>query len=260
MKLHHLLVHLIFLVAPALLVIVVFPVCLIAQEVRPEPGTYLAEGGWGDLTIKRTKDGRITFTIFAMGGNAHMCDLGGEIRNGRATLVDSGDIHNPCIILFRQKGTNVEVSVETDEPCRYYCGMRASFEGTYLWPAAACLPKAINKSRADFQRLYGKKAYAEAVDVLEPIVKGCSKTMHWLDKGWISNDLALTYHKLGRDDLCLQNLKGLEEDAGKTDEQIREQYPPADADNYLPIVKAARTNLLLCRRGKKTKPAGLGHI
>jgi hypothetical protein len=59
---------------------------------------------------------------------------------------------------------------------------------------------------------------------------------------------------LGRDDLCLQNLKGLEEDAAKTDDQIPEEYQPSDADNYLPVVKATRTNLILCRSGKKTTP------
>jgi hypothetical protein len=236
---------------PVFLVILTSTVCLFAQEVSLAPGTYVTEGGWGDLTIKREKDGKLSFKIFAMGGNAHMCDLEGEIKNGRATLVDSGD---SCVIRFSPMATSVEVIAETAEPCRYYCGMRASFEGVYLKPAAACVPKAINKSRANFKRLYNKKAYVEAVGVLVPILKGCAKTMDWLDKGWIKNDLALTYHKLDRDDLCLQSLKELEEDAAKTDGQIREEYPPSDADNYLPIVKATRTNLKLCGSGKKTKP------
>jgi hypothetical protein len=250
----HLFGQLLLLVASVLMVILVSPLSLFAQGGSLEPGTYVTEGGWGDLTIKRTKDGTLSFNIFAMGGNAHMCDLGGEISGGRATLLDSGDKNNPCIIRFSQKGSGVEVSVETDEACRYYCGMRARFDGEYFKPAAACVPKAVNKSRQDFKRLYDKKAFAEAAAVLEPILKECSKTMNWLDKGWISNDLALTYHKLHRDEICMEYLKGLEEDAAKTDDKIREEYPPSDADSYLPIVKAARTNSKLCRSGEKAKP------
>lgn len=246
--------QLVFSVVSVLMVMLASPPPLYAQGDSLQPGTYITEGGWGDLTIKWTKDGKLSFKIFAMGGNGHMCDLGGEIRNGRAILVDSDDKNNPCIIRFTSTGNGIEVGTETAEPCRYYCGARASFEGKYLKPAAACIPKAINKSRRDFKKLYDKKAYAEAVAVLEPILKGCSKTMHWLDKGWISNDLALTYHKMNRDDICLTYLKGFEGDVAKPDEKIREDYPPSDADDYLPIVKAARTNMELCRHGKKAKP------
>jgi len=240
----------ILLMASALIITLTLPQSLFAQRGALEPGIYVTEGGWGDLTVKRGKDGTVSFTIFALGGNAHMCDLGGEIRNGRATLTESVDADSPCIVRFEPMGAGIKVSAETYESCRYYCGMRANFEGDYLKPAPACLPKAIRKSRLDFKRLYDRKAYAEAVDVLEPLLKGCSKTMTWVDKGWIRNDLALAYHRMKRDDICLSLLKDFEADAAKTDEQIREEYPPADADTYWPILNAARTNLKLCRDGK----------
>ena len=222
-----------------------------ARDGAIEPGIYITEGGWGDLTIKMRKDGIPSFTIFALGGNAHMCSLEGEIRDGSATLTESGEA---CVIRFDPKGAMIKVSSETYEPCHYYCGMRAYFEGEYFKPSPACLPKAIQKSRRDFKRLYDRKAYAEAVALLEPVLAECSRTMTWLDKGWIRNDLAIAYHRMKRDDLCLSLLKGFEADAAKTDEQIREEYPPADADSYWPVLNAARVNLKLCRGGKRGKP------
>lgn len=145
------------------------------------------------------------------------------------------------------------MKAETDEACRYYCGARAGFEGEYVRPAPACQPASIAKTRAEFKRLYDRKAYSEAVAVLEPVLKNCSKTMYWLDIGWVRNDLALTHAKLGHREICRQLLQPLAEDAAQTDDQIRENYPPSDAENYLPIVKATRTNLKLCTGGTKKR-------
>jgi hypothetical protein len=50
---------------------------------------------------------------------------------------------------------------------------------------------------------------------------------------------------------CKKTLGFLSEDMAKTDEQLRGDYPPSDADGYIPVVKAARTNLKLCEKGKK---------
>ncbi len=241
----------ILLVSTMFLIFQAPPQSLCAQGGAIEPGIYITEGGWGDLTIKQGKDGMLSFTIFALGGNAHMCSLEGVIRNGSATLTESGEA---CVIRFDPKGAAIKVSSETYEPCHYYCGMRAYFEGEYFKPAPACLPRAIRKSRRDFKVLYDRKAYAEAVALLEPVLTECAKTMTWLDRGWIQNDLALAYHRMKRDDICLSLLKGFEADAAKTDEQIREEYPPADADTYWPILNAARTNLKLCRGGRKAQP------
>jgi hypothetical protein len=66
-------------------------------------------------------------------------------------------------------------------------------------------------------------------------------------KGWIRNDLALAQLRSGDAAACRQTLAPLAEEAGRTDEQLRENYPPVDADVVLPMLKAARTNLRLCR-------------
>lgn len=219
-----------------------------AQQLQS--GSYVTEGGWGDITIKRGNDGKTTFRIFAIGGNAHMCDLEGEIKNGRAVLTEAAEDGKPCIIKFVTNGTSIEVTQQTPDICRYFCGARATFEGTYLMPPRGCSSSEMIKKRSDFKRLYDKKQYAEALAKLEPILSSCSRIINWLDKGRIQNDLAVTLHKLGRYDDCIKILEPLSADAAKTDEQIRDDYPPSDAENYLPIVRSTRTNLKLCRAGK----------
>ncbi|MBI3229513.1 MAG: hypothetical protein HYZ45_04800, partial [Burkholderiales bacterium] len=65
-----------------------------------------------------------------------------------------------------------------------------------------------------------------------------------------SNDLALTYHKLQNDKRCLELLQPYAEDAGKNEAEIRDSYLPSEADSWLPVLKATRTNLRLCKGGK----------
>ena len=66
------------------------------------------------------------------------------------------------------------------------------------------------------------------------------------------NDLALTQFRLGDAAGCLRTLEPLAKDAAKSDAQIRdEMVAPTDVDNWLPVVKAARTNLKLCRTAAK---------
>jgi hypothetical protein len=56
---------------------------------------------------------------------------------------------------------------------------------------------------------------------------------------------------LGDFTACQRTLQSLAADAAKTDEALREKYPPSDADSYLPIVKAARTNIKLCEARRR---------
>lgn len=57
----------------------------------------------------------------------------------------------------------------------------------------------------------------------------------------------MTLHRLGDFAGCRAALEPLVKDAKGSDEDIRNQFPPSDADNYLPIVRSTRTNLKLCQ-------------
>jgi hypothetical protein len=235
----------------ALLLVIAIPAAVFSQQAAPPPGEYITENGWGNLIIKSGRAGTSGFAIMSIGANAHTCDLEGEIRNGRAVLEADQKNVKPCIVTFRQKGNDVDVAVATFDECRGYCGARAGFDGLYMKPAKGCESDSIRKSRAAFKRLYDKKAYAEARTELKPVLDGCKKTLYWIEEGRIRNDLAITEYRLGNTAACRQILESLADDAAKTDEDLRGNYPPSDAESYMPVIKAARTNLKLCGAVKR---------
>jgi len=204
-------------------------------------GTYSTEKGWGTLTVARA-GGKTTFSIEAIGANAHSCSLEGEIKDGRATL--EGDDGKPCIVSFAARDGGVEVG--GNEACRYWCGARAQFDAVYYPLPKGCSGDDRTAARDRFKKLYDKRQYAEAQATLAPLLSGCGRFLDWREDGWVRNDLGLTQHKLGDDAGCRQTLAPLTADAAKSDAAISEQWPPSDADDWLPIVRAARTNLKLC--------------
>ncbi len=226
-----------------------FPLPSFGRSTVVPPGEYIAEGGWGNLRVTRNGQGGLSFEILTIGANAHTCSLSGEIRGGRAVLEEDGD-HRQCVVTFEPTGKGIRVTDDGDA-CRAYCGMRAAFTYQYLKPQPECAPAAMQKTRAEFKRLYDRKSYALARARLEPVLKKCSALIHWSDMGWILNDLAITQYRLGDYAGCRNTLQPLTGDAGKTDEELREEYPPSDADIALPIAGATRTNLRLCTSGKK---------
>jgi len=209
-----------------------------AQTSTPPAGEYIYEGGSGALRVKA--DGR--FDITTIGANAHTCALDGTIVRGKATIADSG-----CVVSFAVNADKVAVTTNGAEQCRDNCGMRATFEGTYTRPTPACTDKAVANSRKSFKRQYDARDYATALNTLSPLLSECDKTLDWITKGWMRNDIALTQFKLNDRAACLRTLQPLAEDAARTDDGIKENYPPADADIFLPVVRATRTNLKLCR-------------
>ncbi len=209
-----------------------------AQTANPPAGDYIFERGSGALRVK--PDGH--FDISTIGANAHTCALDGTIVRGKAKIDDTG-----CVVNFTVNGGTVQVGSNGSEQCRESCGARATFEGTYTRPSAACTDKAVANSRKTFKRQYDAKDYSTALTTLAPVLSECDKTLDWISQGWMRNDLALAQFKLGDRTACLKTLQSLADDAGKSDDAIKDDFPPADAEIYLPVVKATRTNLKLCR-------------
>ena len=204
----------------------------------PPAGEYIYEGGNGALRIKPGGH----FDITTIGANAHTCALDGTIAQGQAKLADSS-----CVVSFTVEGGTVRVGTNGADQCRDNCGARAGFEGVYTRPSPACTDKAVAASRQGFKRRYDSGDYPAALSMLAPVLSECDKTLDWISKGWMRNDLALTQFKLHDRAACLRTLAPLAESADKTDDAIKEEYPPADAEIYLPVVRATRTNLRLCR-------------
>jgi hypothetical protein len=211
-----------------------------------KPGEYISEGGVGSLTLKSGKKGALRFAIEAVGANGHTCSLEGELNNGRAKL-DAMEEKNPCVVTMTPTAEGIAVKGSESGSCSYYCGLRATFEAVYFQPAPACINRAIAAARKSFKQLYDAKKFAEARGRLEPILKDCSRSLHWMESGRIRNDLAVTLHKLGDLAGCQAVLQTLAEEAKATDSELQEKYPPTDLESYMPVVRSTRTNLKLCK-------------
>lgn len=214
-----------------------------ANDALP-PGEYLTERGWGTLKIAAPAKDAQTFSLDSYGANAHICGLEGKIVGDRG-IVDAEGGDGACFVRFVRKGSAIDV-ISGHESCSDYCGMRARFEGLYLKPARGCESAAVKRTRGAFKTLYDRKQYRQALDILSPLPTQCAETLDWLESPAIVNDIAITQYKLGMRDACLKTLAPLQENAELSDDEIREGYPPSDAENYLPLMKATRTNLRLC--------------
>jgi hypothetical protein len=228
-----------------------------AAQTPLQTGTFISEGGRGTLTISREPEGALRFDLGSEGGNGHICGLGGKIQNGKSIPEPMGDeprpsTDKPCIVSFQREGTTVVVTDNHSMECRDYCGVRATYDGLYRTPLKGCLERALDKTKAEFRRFYDKKMYKEARGRLAPVLRDCAKTLGRLEEAWIRNDLAITQYRLGDFASCLQTLQPLAADAAMTDQELREsQDGPTTADNYEPVIKAARTNLNLCKAKAK---------
>lgn len=213
-------------------------------------GDYLTERGWGALTIEPAGKGALKFSIVAVGGYTHVCQLEGEIRNGRAN-VEAQDPGKPCIVTFTPKGEAVDVTVNDGIVCRFFCGERAHFPAVYLKVSRACAAQEVKKTRGEFKRTYDRKDYAKAQSLIEPLLEECQRILDPLTEGWIRNDLAITQYRRGDPAGCRRTLRTLEKDAAKSDEALREDVPPSAAERYIAVAQAARTNLKLCSAASK---------
>jgi hypothetical protein len=208
-------------------------------------GEYIADGGWGWLEISAEDRDGAKFDLQSVGANFHTCGLEGRIVGGKATL-ETFDGEAACVVTFALRADGIAVS--GTQACQSYCGARAGFDGNYLRPAPGCGSNEKRAARAEFKRLYDRKRYSEALTKLAPLTSACDRTLYRYERGEILNDIAITQYKLGRRADCLRTLEPLAEDAALSDDEIRDGYPPSDADAWLPIVKAARFNLGLCRK------------
>lgn len=223
-----------------------------AERADVAPGEYIADGGWGRLSVApaegRGADRASAFSLDSVGGNFHVCSLEGRIVDGRATLESYGD-EPACVVHFAPTQNGLEVTGTAE--CRQFCGMRAGFEGVYLRPPAGCGDAERTAARAQFKRLYDARRHAEALAALSPLPTRCARTLDCYERGRILNDIAITQYRLGQRAECLRTLAPFVEEAALTDEAILENYPPSEGDVWLPIVKAARFNLGLCRKQKR---------
>lgn len=226
--------------------------CASAEPSAPAPGEYVPSGGWGVLRVTRGANDSALFSIRSEGANGHSCSLNGELRGGRVLVADLPP-ESPCVVRLIARSEAVEVATNEDPSCHpSFCGMRAGFTGLYLRTRPGCSAAERRKTVDAFKRAYDGKNFSSAKVLARGLLDGCTDTMDWAERGRVGNDLAVTEFHLGHYAECMSALQPLADDAARSDAELREQLPPADYENDLPIVQAARTNLRLC---ETLKPA-----
>ena len=227
-----------------------FVVALLALPVIAQaqifPGEYISGTDSSVLYVNGDNSGALKFEIDVVGGNFHTCNLSGVIRNGEARMEDSADEKLPCIVTFKPQKDGIAVESKHGRACSAYCGMRASFEGTYTRPPAGCTPSEVRRARNRFKASYDKKQYAEARALLTPIASQCYGTLGIYSQGWVSNDLAITHYRGGNYAACRNTLQPWLELAQTPDDTIKGGYPPSDAEEMHRIAVATRVNMKLC--------------
>lgn len=193
------------------------------------PGLYVVKGGWGDLSINKSATGVMSFSISSVESNGHSCGLDGFIKNGISNIDPEENMK--CEIQFNANGKEIEVIPE-GPGCNYYCGMRASFDGVYMKVSKQCTPSEISKTREEALNLYRSKNYVGAIGKLEPVLNNCSETLYWINEYWIRNDLAVAYTKVNKNAECSKVLDKLKGEVKMTEDEIKENYPPLEAELY----------------------------
>jgi len=219
----------------------------------PAPGEYVASGGWAVLRVTRVAGDAAQFSIRSEGANGHACALNGALRDGHV-LVSNLPPASACVVHFATRGRAVDVSTNADPSCQpSFCGVRAGFTGQYLRTPPGCSTAERRQIGDDFKHAYDGKNFGAAQSQARRLLDGCADTMDWNERSRLRNDLAVTEYHLGHYTECIGVLQPLAEDAARTDAELRERLPPADYENDLPIVQAARTNLGLCEGLKRSR-------
>ncbi|WP_225977113.1 hypothetical protein [Paracidovorax avenae] len=215
-----------------------------------QPGEYMTERGWGRLLIQSEK-GEVTFSLESTTGDS-LCTLDGTIDGDQGIARQDGG-RSSCVVGFGHSAQGIDVKAATLAECRDFCGFNGSFAGRYVRVKEGCGRDEVDRTRATFQRLYDRRNFKAALAILSPVLENCSVTLDWEDEGAIRNDLAITQYSNGLHAQCLATLARYAGDAAKDDDAAADGWAPALAERYLDIVRAARTNIGLCRKGAQKR-------
>ena len=172
-----------------------------AAQAQFKAGEYV-RSGYGVLTVGAADRGATKFQISVVGSNFHTCELEGVIRNLEARMEESADDKLPCVVTFKPEKNGITVDAKNDRACSAYCGMRASFTGSYAIPRAGCAPSQVRQTRARFNAAYAKKQFADARVLLTPVHANCAPYLDIYGQAWVGNDLALTQYRTGDSAAC----------------------------------------------------------
>lgn len=221
---------------------------LLLALAAPQSVEYEREGGTGTLTITSAANGVKKFAISTFGANAHTCELSGTIQGSVGRLDDQEPGQPECRIVFAQKGNVIDVRPQSEDACGGLCGIRATFDGKYMVPPAACLPAPSKAAKESFLALYKAKNYQQAYDTLNKWYAACGSLQHWMELDRVRNDLALTQYHMKQPAACRATLAQTLAAEMKTLKAVEEELAPLDYEAYAGTAKATFHNLKLCSK------------
>jgi len=227
----------------------------VAAQPQIEPGKYIREGDSGTLTVQSLRHNKLRFEIESIGANCHLCSVSGVISGaiGHADSWAADESDSKCEISFSASRFALVVKPITQEECRYYCGARAGFDGTYRIPPAECTSVGRQKLRDSFLSLYRSHRFAKAAGALQSLIAQCSEFMNWIELDHVRNDLALAQYHNGEIEQCLATLNTTLAATVKDEEELKAgsgsiYLPPCDFDNYIDVAKSTWFNKALCTK------------
>lgn len=214
-----------------------------------EPGEYLyTEGGHshGKLVVKGGQ-----FDIETIGGNCHTCSASGALKGNTGIATDGADT---CRLSITGNKDTLKIDSHDSDTCRSYCGARATLDGQYQRPPAACTDHTRATRLSQARALYAKKDYAGAAAGFSALIGQCSTFMDWIEADSVRSDLALTQYHLGDNAQCLATLaptvamqNSADQSGQSADQNADFGLSPCDADNYRSTGNAIMHNAALCK-------------
>lgn len=223
---------------------------------------YIKAGGTGTVTLRRVlNDDAIHFSISSSRIEGETCALRGRVEGLRGVADSIPGFAEVCYVKFSWNPDG-SLRVDVDQPsgtftrsCNRYCEGPVGFAGTYLVPDKGCASAEVKETRSLFLRKFRAKEYAEAQELLIPLLAQCRRTLSEYERGQIANDLAITFHRLGNDEGCQAVLSGLVSLATTPDRGFERR--DGGFSKMREIARATRTNLKLCNYPMNSKARAL---
>lgn len=224
----------------------------------PQTGHYATQPGWGELVISFDGANR-RFVLDSVADNGHACTLSGVVQTGSNVLSTTGS--GPvCRLRLHAEGSGWLTEVLDAPACQRHCGSRSRLAGLFVPLPEACRWRAREQARAAFRQQYDRRAFEQALGVLDQLQTRCGGFIDWLEADALANDRAITEFRLGRPGQCLRTLAGTRAagvvDIERLDTEL--QLGRLQHQAYLPVARATLYNRNKCRQALEQDQDRLG--
>lgn len=211
----------------------------------PATGHYATQPGWGELVV--SFDGaRRRFVLDTTTDSGHACALSGVLDEGRGVLEAGGT--PMCRLRLQAEDGGWRTGIIDHTACRQQCGSGARLEGVFVALPDSCRWRAREQARASFRQHYDRRAFEQALGVLDQLQSRCGAFIDWLEGDALANDRAITEYRLGHPEQCLRTLAATRAAGVASIEQLAAELQLGRLQHlaYLPVARATLYNRDKC--------------